>query len=145
MAGEHPAEARIADLSISRPDELDVEAIAYDFGVEVRYGDLSGCDATLVGYGARGIATIQRQSIRTRRRFSIGHELGHWEHHRGQSFRCRVDEISDRSEEHTSELQSHSFISYAVFCFKKKHSKFAAAALSRKARAGQQGPRVHTV
>src|ERR1051326_752631 len=25
-----------------------------------------------------------------------------------------------RSEEHTSELQSHSFISYAVFCLKKK-------------------------
>src|ERR1051326_9601889 len=30
-----------------------------------------------------------------------------------------------RSEEHTSELQSHSFISYAVFCLKKKkkHTK----------------------
>src|ERR1051326_9344879 len=28
--------------------------------------------------------------------------------------------IWDRSEEHTSELQSHSFISYAVFCLKKK-------------------------
>src|SRR6056300_1309594 len=27
---------------------------------------------------------------------------------------------SDRSEEHTSELQSHSEISYAVFCLKKK-------------------------
>ena len=27
---------------------------------------------------------------------------------------------TDRSEEHTSELQSHSFISYAVFCSKKK-------------------------
>src|ERR1051326_8748416 len=27
---------------------------------------------------------------------------------------------SPRSEEHTSELQSHSFISYAVFCLKKK-------------------------
>ena len=27
-----------------------------------------------------------------------------------------------RSEEHTSELQSHSFISYAVFCLKKKTS-----------------------
>ena len=26
-----------------------------------------------------------------------------------------------RSEEHTSELQSHSFISYAVFCLKKKN------------------------
>src|ERR1051326_1482319 len=28
--------------------------------------------------------------------------------------------FDDRSEEHTSELQSHSFISYAVFCLKKK-------------------------
>ena len=30
---------------------------------------------------------------------------------------------STRSEEHTSELQSHSFISYAVFCLKKKKIK----------------------
>ena len=30
------------------------------------------------------------------------------------------DEPDMRSEEHTSELQSHSFISYAVFCLKKK-------------------------
>ena len=30
------------------------------------------------------------------------------------------DHASGRSEEHTSELQSHSFISYAVFCLKKK-------------------------
>src|ERR1051326_9407546 len=29
--------------------------------------------------------------------------------------------IHRRSEEHTSELQSHSFISYAVFCLKKKN------------------------
>ena len=29
-----------------------------------------------------------------------------------------------RSEEHTSELQSHSFISYAVFCLKKKKIKY---------------------
>ena len=31
-----------------------------------------------------------------------------------------VASIGLRSEEHTSELQSHSFISYAVFCLKKK-------------------------
>ena len=29
-------------------------------------------------------------------------------------------QMQERSEEHTSELQSHSFISYAVFCLKKK-------------------------
>ena len=33
---------------------------------------------------------------------------------------CKIGKISIRSEEHTSELQSHSFISYAVFCLKKK-------------------------
>ena len=34
---------------------------------------------------------------------------------------ARVRDLFDqRSEEHTSELQSHSFISYAVFCLKKK-------------------------
>ena len=32
----------------------------------------------------------------------------------------RMDSKFLRSEEHTSELQSHSFISYAVFCLKKK-------------------------
>ena len=31
-------------------------------------------------------------------------------------------ETSPRSEEHTSELQSHSFISYAVFCLEKKNN-----------------------
>src|ERR1051326_5128072 len=32
---------------------------------------------------------------------------------------CDEQEYELRSEEHTSELQSHSFISYAVFCLKK--------------------------
>src|ERR1051326_9245397 len=33
---------------------------------------------------------------------------------------CVGGRFLQRSEEHTSELQSHSFISYAVFCLKKK-------------------------
>lgn len=94
MAAEHPAEARIAELGITDPKEIDVDAIAYDVGVEVRYDILSGCEATLVGVRNRAIATIQRHSRRTRRRFSVGHELGHWHHHRGQSFRCRLDDLS---------------------------------------------------
>ena len=36
------------------------------------------------------------------------------------SFLKRKLKKEKRSEEHTSELQSHSFISYAVFCLKKK-------------------------
>ena len=39
-------------------------------------------------------------------------------------FPAVVDDVYfPRSEEHTSELQSHSFISYAVFCLKKKNKK----------------------
>src|SRR3546814_3856919 len=39
----------------------------------------------------------------------------------GQLHRCEtLDPIPDRSEEHTSELQSLMRISYAVFCLKKK-------------------------
>ena len=37
--------------------------------------------------------------------------------------RSTILKWQNRSEEHTSELQSHSFISYAVFCLKKKNKK----------------------
>src|SRR5210317_2659721 len=36
---------------------------------------------------------------------------------------CAWRQVKPRSEEHTSELQSHSEISYAVFCLKKKKKK----------------------
>src|SRR5210317_1672523 len=39
-----------------------------------------------------------------------------------------------RSEEHTSELQSHSEISYAVFCLKKKNHTVEPGANARKGR-----------
>lgn len=86
------AEARIAELGIRDPEDLDVEAIAADAGVAVRYESLDGCEATLVGFGRRAIATVRRSAVRGRERFSVGHELAHWELHRGRSFRCRVDE-----------------------------------------------------
>src|SRR3546814_3892275 len=43
-------------------------------------------------------------------------------HRRTRQFRARLD-AHDRSEEHTSELQSLMRISYAVFCLKKKKTK----------------------
>ena len=47
-----------------------------------------------------------------------------WCHSLGNVIKLKVSKKDeDRSEEHTSELQSHSFISYAVFCLKKKKKK----------------------
>src|SRR5881275_3261059 len=37
---------------------------------------------------------------------------------------CRAPCAASRSEEHTSELQSHGTISYAVFCLKKKKGRY---------------------
>lgn len=86
------AEARIAELGITEPSDLDVDLIAMDANMEVVYENLQGCEATLVGVGNRAIATVRRSTVRGRERFSVGHELGHWDMHRGRAFRCRVDD-----------------------------------------------------
>lgn len=92
MAPDKLAERRLQELGITRPAEIDVEAIAMDAGMLVEYDDLDGCEAMLIGVGGRAVATIKRSQSRGRERYSIGHELGHWEMHRGRSFKCRVDD-----------------------------------------------------
>lgn len=89
------AEALISEFCISDPRDIDVEAIALDARMEVEFHPLSGCEATLVGYDDYAIATIKPSSVAGRERFSIAHELGHWNLHRGRSFRCRVDDPDD--------------------------------------------------
>lgn len=77
---------------VDSPDDIDLEVIAFDAGLEVRNQTLTGCEATLIGYGNRGIVTVTTDISPERRRFSIAHEIGHWEQHRGQSFACRIGE-----------------------------------------------------
>src|SRR3546814_7582658 len=58
-----------------------------------------------------------------------GYRLQRMEAHRrpgGRRAARVVDRMGERSEEHTSELQSLMRISYAVFCLKKKHYKHTA-------------------
>jgi len=109
------AEALIADLGINSPDELDVEAIAFDSQVDVVYEAMTGCEASLVGYRDRAIATINPCGVRGRERFSVAHELGHWHLHRGRSFRCRVDDPSaNLSSERTLEKEADSFAAHLL-------------------------------
>jgi len=86
------AETLIAQFGIRDAKDLDLEAIAFDQGVTVERENLVGCEATLVGFKDRAIATIKPSNILGRERFSLAHELGHWHMHRGHSFQCRVDE-----------------------------------------------------
>jgi hypothetical protein len=115
MTPSQLAEAKISELGIRDPQDIDIEAIAVDCGVVVEYAQLTGCEAMLVGVGSKAIATIRPSGSRGRERFSIGHELGHWEMHRGQSFRCRVDDPAFNLEANVSlEREADEFASHLL-------------------------------
>ena len=88
----HP-ERLLHSFGIRRPDEIDLEAIAWELGAKVRVRTLSTCEARLVGMNGRAIITVDGRMPATRRRFSIGHEIGHWCHHRGRCLLCRPEDI----------------------------------------------------
>lgn len=89
------AEELLTSLGIREPSEIDLEAIAFYCGAEVKEAPLTGCEAQIDGYKDQAIITINSNSSLERKRFSIGHELGHWKYHRGQSFICRTDDIDN--------------------------------------------------
>jgi Zn-dependent peptidase ImmA (M78 family) len=88
-----PAEELLAKLGISDPADIELEAIAHCVGVEVEYRRLANCEAQIIGYRDRAVVYVSPDTPPHRRRFSTGHELGHWHHHRGQSFVCRSTDI----------------------------------------------------
>jgi hypothetical protein len=106
------AESIIDGFAIRDPKDIDVEAIAIDAGMQVRFRQLDGCAATLLGVKNRAIATISPSGNRGRDRFSIGHELGHWSMHRGQSFYCRAENFGHYSQaDRLKEKQADEFSS----------------------------------
>jgi hypothetical protein len=48
MTPGQKAEARVDKLRIQSAQDLDIDAIAFDAGVHVRYADLVGCEASLI-------------------------------------------------------------------------------------------------
>jgi Zn-dependent peptidase ImmA (M78 family) len=82
-------------LGIERPDQIDLEAIAWERGALVKYRPLDRCEAMIVGSQRRAIITVNSRSIPTRRRFSLGHEIGHWHHHRGRILFCGTADIGN--------------------------------------------------
>lgn len=93
MIGATPVELILKRLGITEPQEIDLEAIAWDLAVRVRYRPLSGCEARIIGTTDQAIITVNSRSSHRRRRFSIGHELGHWHYDRGRVLLCQAEEI----------------------------------------------------
>ncbi len=80
----------LAELGITAPEEIDIEAIAQHFGATIVPQRLHGSAARILGLGDRAFITIDSASPRARQRFSAAHELGHWMIDRGKlsSFVC---------------------------------------------------------
>lgn len=82
------------DLGITEPGEIDLNAISIYCGATVVEGELQGCEARLVGANDKAFITVKRGSYGPRKRFSVGHELGHWMHDRDKaSFKCGKPEF----------------------------------------------------
>ena len=86
-------ETLLRALGIKSAADIELETIAWSCGLAVQYAPLNGCDARIVGKGDRGFLTVNSAQIPARRRFSLAHELGHWQLHRGRLMLCRAEEI----------------------------------------------------
>jgi Zn-dependent peptidase ImmA (M78 family) len=99
------AEELLTELGISDPADIELEAIAHCVGVEVEYRRLANCEAQIIGYKDRAVVYVSSDSSSQRRRFSTGHELGHWHHHRGRSFVCRSSDIGKPFDEKSKDAE----------------------------------------
>lgn len=87
----------LQELGFPHPREIDLKDLAMDRNVFVREGELKGAEGRLLRKKKHGIIHIQRGIIpEGRRRFTIAHELGHWELHAAYSqWLCSADDMRD--------------------------------------------------
>jgi hypothetical protein len=98
MRAEGVAWKLTQDYCLDTPGPTPVEDIAMDHGIVCLEANLTGCLARLVRKGGRGIIRT-KAGIREvgRKRFAIGHELGHWFLHEAESqyFVCTAEQMRE--------------------------------------------------
>lgn len=93
--GPSRAERILIHLGITEPCDIDLEAIAWTQGAIVNYRPLDGCEARIVGSRRRAVIAVNSLSSPERRRFSLAHELGHWNLHRGEVLFCEKNDVGN--------------------------------------------------
>jgi len=110
------AERLLWGYGVTTPEHIDLEAIAFDHGAEVKYRFLGGCEARLVARGDRAIISISLSSNPGRQRFSLGHELAHWLCDRDKgAFLCAKEDIApENAEAKQAEGRANNYASQLV-------------------------------
>lgn len=100
------AEHLLKELGIDDPADIDLEAIAFHRNATVKFRRLDGCEARILGFKDKAVISVDDRYGPRRARFSLAHELGHWQHHRGRSFVCRPEDIGQRRERNALDPES---------------------------------------
>ncbi len=87
------SEKILQNLGITKPEEIDLEAIAWTQNVRIKRRLLNGCEARIIGTKDTAMISVDSRVNPQRQRFSIAHELGHWNNDRGQNYFCSSDDI----------------------------------------------------
>ena len=101
----------IAEYGITDPCGICLPDIAFARNVIVREEELIGAEGRLLRQGSWGVVRVRRNAAYPgRTRFSIGHELGHWERHMriSQAWLCSSREIHAYSGS-AAELEANAF------------------------------------
>ncbi len=85
------------DLGFPHPRAVQIEDLAMYRKVFVKEGPLKSAEGRLIRKKGRGIVHIRNSfKFEGRRQFTIAHELGHWELHKGVSqFLCEESDMRD--------------------------------------------------
>ena len=102
------AEKILLDLGITRPHDIDIDVIAWSQNVKVNRRPLAGCEARILGDMDCAVVSVNSNSILPKQRFSIAHELGHWQFDRGTTFICTQNDM-DFNNSDFSEKQANQF------------------------------------
>jgi len=107
------AELLLQEYGVSQPEDIDLEAIAYDQGATIKYRPMDSCEARIIGHGTAAVISINNSSHPNRQRFSLAHELGHWVQDKGAiSLGCARGDIGPhRSGLLNAEASANSFAS----------------------------------
>ncbi len=115
VAERHAREAArsvVRDFGLLEPEHIRIEDIAWELGLRVRRGGLSGAAARLTSKGGRGVVRIRDEDADTPRgRFSLGHELGHFILHKDRMRTCSDPDFGNLRTDGNDEAQANVFSS----------------------------------
>ena len=81
IRAENAAISLLEKYGYTRPGDLVLEDLAFALGIRVRTRPMDNIEGRLLRVGSLGIIQVNSRADPNRQRFSIAHEIGHWELH----------------------------------------------------------------